>query len=148
MYSWHSVPIVLQRPGNGPPLVGIPSAVPRMALSPAVPTHVAEHLHRAPSVAGARPLMGHRGPRTVVVGHHDTVLVGCAYGAGRTTRYGDRVHPAGVVRVTEGLAGPHQSSRGPHQGLLGATGHYGVGVARTSTVPTGGAAGSPRAALN
>ena len=64
--------------------------------------------------------------------------------AGSTTRYGDGVRLAGVVGITEGLAGPRPSSRGPHQGPLGARGHYCVGVVRTSTAPAGGAAGSPK----
>ena len=64
--------------------------------------------------------------------------------AGGTARNGDRVHRTGVVRVTEGLAGPCQSSREPHQGALSAMGHYGVGIARTSTAPAGGAIGSPK----
>ena len=50
----------------------------------------------------------------------------------------------GAMGVTEGLAGPCQSSRRPHPGPVGARRHNGVGVARPPTAPAGGVAGRPQ----
>ena len=69
---------------------------------------------------------------------------GCTYGAHSTTRRGNGVHPTSSVRVAEGLAGPCQSSRGPHQGPHGSRRNDGVGTARTRAVPASGTAGRPQ----
>ena len=110
-------------------------------------SHMARHLCGAKGVASAKPIVGIRGPQAVISSHRNATMGG-TYGASDTTQYGNEVHPIGAVRVTEGLAGPCQSSQRPHRGLLGARMHYGVGIARTSNPPASGAQGVPRATLN
>ena len=62
-----------------------------------------------------------------------------------------------IIGVTMGLRDPRAVVVGHrdtvpldslHESALGATGHYGMGIASTSTAPAGGAAGIPRAALS
>ena len=83
------------------------------------PAHVAKHLCGAKGVVSAKP-----------------------WGWQDCTIWGQNL--TGALGVTEGLAGPHQSSRRPHPGPLGARRHNGVGVVRPPTAPAGGVAGRPQ----
>ena len=64
-------------------------------------------------------------------------------GLAGATRHGDGVHRTSVVGVATGVVGIRHSPGLPHQGLRGTRRHDGMGVARTSTAPTSGAAGNP-----